>query len=196
MPMSDDVPAPIVDPVKPVQETKTKNQNYSTKEDCLRHLTNYYEAKLLTDVDLSIRVYSRDHELPRSTFQLHLATLEVAKKLKDKMPVTQFRSAATTYLETVKTNLKVRTESVSVSNRYLTDNEERQFILFCTIMCEVGYGISKPELKILIDDYVDANAILQEMEESSTQIIDSVLKTRSSHKRSRFLRNLDNVQID
>jgi hypothetical protein len=176
IPTSEDVPEPIVDPVMPDKETKTKNQNYNTIGDRLRHLTNFYDAKLLTDFKLSIRVYSRDHQLPRSTFQFHLAGLEVAKKLKEKMPVAQFRSAATTYLENVETNLKVRTGSASVSNRYLTDNEERQFILFCTIMCEVGYGISKPELKILIDDYVDADAILQEMEESSTKIIDNVLK--------------------
>jgi hypothetical protein len=43
-------------------------------------------------------------------------------------------------------------------------------------MCEVGFGISKHSLKTLIDEYVNADAILQEMEESSTQIIDSVLR--------------------
>jgi hypothetical protein len=174
--MQDDVPEPTVSPVKPVQETKIKNTNYSTQEDCLRHLTNFYKAKLTTDVKFSIRVYARDHQLPRTTFQLNLSALEVTKNLEEKMPVSQSWFTATKYLENVKTNMKVRTGSASVSNRYLTDNKERQFILFSTIMCEVGYGISKSELKLLIDDYVDADAILQEMEESSNKIIDNVLR--------------------
>jgi hypothetical protein len=173
----DDVPEPKQNTsVMPATETTKKHENYASKKDRLRHLTNYYETKLVTDVNLSIREYCKDHELPRSTFQLHLASLEVPKKLKEKMPVSHFRESAETYLQGVENNMKSRTGSANVSNRYLTDNEERQFILFCTIMCEVGYGISKPELKTLIDDYVDSDAILQEMEESSNKIIDNVLK--------------------
>jgi hypothetical protein len=172
-----DVPPPAVpNTVKPVRATKPRKKNYSSKEDRLRHLTNYYEVKLLTNVKLSIRDYSADHQLPRSTFQDHLGALKVADKLTEKMPVPQFREIVRKYLDVVETNMKVRTETASVSNRYLTNNEERQFILFSTIMCEVGYGISKPELKTLIDEYVNADAILQEMEESSSKIIDNVLK--------------------
>lgn len=172
-----DSPTPVPTPVKPsTAQTKQKNRNYSTKADRLRHLTNYYEVKLVTNVKLSIREYTTKQKLPRSTFQDHLGCLEVAKKLKEKMPVTQFREIASKYLDVVDTNMKVRTAPASLSNRYLTDNEERQFILFSTIMCEVGYGISKPELKSLIDEYVDSDAILQEMEETSNKIIDNVLK--------------------
>jgi hypothetical protein len=85
------------------------------------------------------------------------------------MPVPLFREIVRKFLDVVETNIKVRTETASWINRYLTNNEERQFILFCTIMCEVGYGISKPELKSLIDEYVNADAILPEMEESSSK---------------------------
>ena len=177
----DDAPPPVLpNTVEPVSATtpatKPRNKNYSTKEDRLRFLTNYYEVKLLTNVKLSIRDYSAEHQLPRSTFQDHLGALKVAKKLKEKMPVPQFREVVINYLDVIETNMKVRTETASVSNRHLTNNEERQFILFSTIMCEVGYGISKPELKTLIDEYVNADAILQEMEESSMKIIDNVLK--------------------
>jgi hypothetical protein len=53
-----------------VRATKPRNKNYSSKEDHLHHLANYYEVKLLTDVQVSIRDYSTDHQLPRSTFQM------------------------------------------------------------------------------------------------------------------------------
>jgi hypothetical protein len=43
-------------------------------------------------------------------------------------------------------------------------------------MCKAGYGILKPELKSLIDEYVNSDAILLEMEESSDKIIDNVFK--------------------
>jgi hypothetical protein len=97
--------------------------------------------------------------------------------LREEIPVALFKVHVSTYLGVVATNSKERTTTASVSNRYLTDNEEKQFILFCTITCEVGCGISKPELKWLINDYVDSDAaILQEMEESSSKLIDNVLK--------------------
>jgi hypothetical protein len=165
----DDPPPPTVpNTVKPVCVTKPWNKNDSSKEDRLCHLTNYYEVKLLTDDKLSIRDYSADHKLPRSTFQDHLGWLKVAEKLKEKMPVSQFREIVSKLLDVVESNMKDRIKTARVSNRYCTNNEERQLILFCTIMCEVGYGISKPELKSLIDKYVNADAILQDMEESSS----------------------------
>jgi hypothetical protein len=123
-----DVPTTVPTTVKPVGETKQKNKNYSSKEDRLGHLTNYYVVKILTDAKLLIQDYITDHKLPRSTFQDHWGFLEVAKKLKEKMPVTQFREFISNYLDIVETNMKVRTEPVSLSNRYLTDNEERQFL--------------------------------------------------------------------
>jgi hypothetical protein len=178
-PMSEDqgdVRGPIETSTKPVKETPQKNTNYSSIEDRSRHLTNYYEAKLGSNTNLSIRDYTTIHELPRSTFQRHLGELEVARKLREKVPVDAFRVHVSTHLEVVSANSKSRTTAASVSCRYLTDNEEKQFILFSTIMCEVGFGISKPELKSLISDYVDSDAILQEMEESSNKIIDNVLK--------------------
>jgi hypothetical protein len=172
----DDVPGPIETAAGQVQETQQKNKNYSSKEDRLRHLVNFYEARLITNVTQSIRDYTIDHQLPRSTFQRHLGDLEVTKNLKEKMPVALFRVHVSTYLEVIERKTKARTATASAGHRHLTDNEEKQFILFCTIMCEVGYGISKPELKTLIDDYVNSDAILQEMEDSSDKIIANVLK--------------------
>jgi hypothetical protein len=167
---------PVEMPTETLPETPKKHRKYASNEDRLYHLSIYYEAKLSNMTSTSIRDYSMTNELPRSTFQRHIAELEVEKKLKEKVPVALFRLHVSTYLEVVTTKSKARTSSASVSNRYLTDNEEKQFILFCTIMCEVGYGISKPELKSLIDDYVDSDSILQEMEASSNKIIDNVLK--------------------
>ena len=116
-PMTDpgDAPSPAMTSlVKPVCATKAKNTNYSSKKDRLRHLTNYYEVKLLTNVKLSIRNYSADHQLPKSMLQAHLGALKVADKLKKKITVTQFREIVSQYLDVVESNMTVRTETVSV----------------------------------------------------------------------------------
>jgi hypothetical protein len=172
-----DAVGPVDRPAAAVEETPQKNNNYSSNEDRLRQLCSYYEAKLSSsNKGITIRDFCRNNKVPRSTFQRHVGELELTRKLREKVSVELFRVHVSAYLEVVTTNSKTRTGAASVSNRYLTDNEEKQFILFCTIMCEVGYGISKPELKSLIDDYVNSDAILQEMEESSNKIIDNVLK--------------------
>ena len=124
-----DVEGPVETSAKPDEETPQKNRNYSSMEDRLRHLTTYYEAKLGSNVSLSIRDYSTVHELPRSTFQRHIVELEVTRKLRDKVPVGVFRVHASTHLEEVTKNSKARTRAATVSCRYLTNNEEKQFIL-------------------------------------------------------------------
>ena len=53
-----DIEGPIITSPKSVEEPPQKNRNYSSIEDHLRHLTNYYEAKLGSNISLSIRDYS------------------------------------------------------------------------------------------------------------------------------------------
>jgi hypothetical protein len=92
--------------------------------------------------------------IPFSTFHRHIRLSGLGLLKKQNKPVEQAEAVLNEYISKLKHNTTNRTKTASASHRYLTDNEELAIVQLCRVLANMGQGVSKQEVLLMIDEYL------------------------------------------
>ena len=159
-----------------VTKEKKEYPNYEGKANKVKHWVAFFVANSSSVLSVSAAKYCQLHALPSSSFSRHLVLLGYTQLISEKRDKAEVFQKAQILADIVKEKTKTRTVEASKSCCYLMDNEEKSFITVCTLLCELGYGISKPELMRIINDYIHEDSCIQEVEHATKKLVSGMLK--------------------
>jgi hypothetical protein len=113
--------------------------------------------------------------IPRPTFLCHWEKSTLKAMSKANKPLDQAHFALSSYLATLKGNIK-NTEAATNANKYLTPDEEMVFLQIVRALGDCAKGVTKLEAKAMIDDLVNENVDPRQQVECSAKVFRRMMK--------------------
>ena len=159
-------------------DARIEYSNYSSIIKKVQHLTDFYALNLglPPNKQISSRMFCKMKELPRPSFNRHLKKIGYKGHKKELCNISKFNAAATSVLSSIEESTKSRSKTACILNQFLSDLEEKAIVTVCTVLCELGLGVSRPELHEMINDYLHDKCCIQEWESTGQKIIDAILR--------------------